>query len=76
MIKVDYKGIDDFVAKYDHMEFEGWKVHVLTPDHAGWMKRAGVMKNNSWFVKEVIEPDENGFWNFKEKHVDPRRTRS
>lgn len=72
MIKIGYEGIEDFVGKYDHMTWDGWNVHVDTPSHVGWMKKAGVQKDGEWYVRKTIEPNTNGFWEFKAEDVNPR----
>jgi hypothetical protein len=75
MIKIAYSGIEEFVSRYDHMTWDGWSVHVDTPNHVGWMKVAGVQKNGDWFVRKTVSPSEQGYWEFKEEDVTPRRTR-
>lgn len=76
MIKIGYDGIEDFVKQYDHMEWDGWNVIVDIPNHAAWSKKDGVQKDGTWFVRRRIEPNERGFWEFKEEDVNIRRTRS
>lgn len=77
MIKISYTGIEDFVKQYDHMEWDGWVVNIDTPDHGAWMKTNGVQKDGTWYRRERIEPNSNGFWVFEEKHVrQPAQRRS
>jgi hypothetical protein len=76
MIKIDYDNIEEFVSKNDNMIWEGWDVHVLKPNHGAWMKKNGTQRDGIWFEKRVVEPNSQGFWEFKEEDVNPKRTRS
>lgn len=75
MIKIGYDGIEDFVSQYDHMQWDGWNVNVHTIDHAAWAKANGVQIDGMWYRRDRIEPNENGFWVFEERHVRSRSTR-
>jgi hypothetical protein len=61
---IDYDGIDEFVSKNRNMYFEGWDVIVLRPSHAGWMRRDGVQRDGTWYVKKTVSPNSKGKWVF------------
>jgi len=66
---VIYDEIDQFVKTQPNMTFEGWDVLVDRRNHAGWMKKAGVQKNGSWFVRTRVSCDAKGVWAFEDRDV-------
>lgn len=68
-MRISYANADRVVDRASTDVFwEGWNIVIFDDNQDGYMRRTGMYRKNTWGVRYVISPDDNGMWNVPKRY--------